>query len=49
MNFVSNYLKIYIHMNFNMIYLQMKCFRNFPTFFVKISTLCIMQEKIIDL
>ena len=31
-------------MIFIMIYLQMECFRNFPTF-VTISTLCIMQEK----
>ena len=31
MNFVSNPLKLYIHMIFIMIYLQMKCFQNFPT------------------
>ena len=45
MNFVSNSLKIYIHMIFIMIYLQMKCFRNFPTFLLKCLTLRIMQEK----
>ena len=49
MNFVSNSLKKYIHMIFIMIYLQMKCFRNFPTFLLQIQLFALCKKKIIDL
>ena len=49
MNFESNSLKIYIHMIFIMIYLQMKCFRNFPTFLLQFQLFALCKEKIIDL
>ena len=49
MNFVSNSLKIYIHMIFIMIYLQMKCFRNFPTFLLQFQLFALCMKKIIDL
>ena len=49
MNFVSNPLKIYIYIIFIMIYLQMKCFRNFPTFLLQFQLFVLRKEKIIDL
>ena len=49
MNFVSNSLKIYIDMIFIMIYLQMKCFRNFPTFLLQFQLFVLCKKKIIDL
>ena len=48
MNFVANPLKIYIHMIFIMIYLQMKCFRNFPTFLLQFPLLALCKKKFID-
>ena len=48
MNFVSNALKIYIHMIFIMIYLQMKYFQNFPTFLLQFQLFALCKKKIID-
>ena len=45
MNVVLNFFKIYIHMTFIIIYLQMKCFRNFPTVLLQFQLFASMQEK----
>ena len=49
MNFVSNPLKIYIHMVFIIIHQQMKCFRNFPTLLLQFQLFALCENKIIDL
>ena len=46
MNFISNSLKIYIHTIFIMIYLQMKCFRNSPTFCYNFNSLHYARKKL---
>ena len=49
MNFVLNSLEIYIHMIFIMIYLQMKCFWNFPTLLLEFQLFALCKKKIIEL
>ena len=49
MNFVLDSFKIYIHMIFIMIYLQIKCFRNSPTFSLEFQLIALCKKKIIDL
>ena len=48
MNFISNPLKLYIHMIFIIIYVQMKCFRNFPTFWLQFKLLASCKENFIN-
>ena len=47
MNFVLYSLKTYIHMIFIMIYLQIKCFRNFPTFLLQFQLFALGKKIII--
>ena len=46
MNFVLNFLQIYIHVIFIIIYLQIKCFRNFPTFLLQFQPFVLYKKKI---
>ena len=49
MNFVLNSLKKYFHVIFIMIYLQIKCFQNFPTFLLQFQLFALCKTKIIYL